>query len=79
MSFCIEFNKVRVLCKMLIFFAALKHLMQRVFERLMGAGVSVEDEEEDSNMTLPKNRVSCSMSALCQWYKTLTKVRQPVK
>ncbi|KAK3538300.1 hypothetical protein QTP70_035259, partial [Hemibagrus guttatus] len=53
---------------------ALKNLMQRVLERLMGAGVSVEDEEEeDISMSLPKKRVSCSMSALCQWYKTVTK------
>ncbi|XP_027028390.1 origin recognition complex subunit 3 isoform X2 [Tachysurus fulvidraco] len=58
--------------------AALKNLMQRILERLMGAGVSVEDEEEDSSMSLPKKRVSCSMSALCQWYKTVIKKR-PVK
>ncbi|GAA6109280.1 origin recognition complex subunit 3 isoform X1 [Tachysurus ichikawai] len=58
--------------------AALKNLMQRILERLMGAGVSVEDEEDDSSMSLPKKRVSCSMSALCQWYKTVIKKR-PVK
>ncbi|XP_060735997.1 origin recognition complex subunit 3 isoform X1 [Tachysurus vachellii] len=57
---------------------ALKNLMQRILERLMGAGVSVEDEEEDSSMSLQKKRVSCSMSALCQWYKTVIKKR-PVK
>lgn len=55
---------------------ALKNLMQRVLERLMGAGVSMEDDEEDPSMSLPQKRVSCSMSALCQWYKTVTKVRR---
>ncbi|XP_053365706.1 origin recognition complex subunit 3 isoform X1 [Clarias gariepinus] len=61
--------------------AALKNLMQRVLERLMGAGVSVDnDDEDDSNMTLPQKRVSCSMNALCQWYKTVTKnVKSPGK
>ncbi|XP_053488995.1 origin recognition complex subunit 3 [Ictalurus furcatus] len=58
--------------------AALKNLMQRVLERLMGAGVSVEDDEDDPSTSLPQKRVSCSMSALCQWYKTVTK-KQTVK
>lgn len=53
---------------------ALKSLMQKVLERLMGAGVSVEDDEEDASMSLSQKRVSCSMTALCQWYKTVTKV-----
>ncbi|KAL7873046.1 hypothetical protein AOLI_G00121170 [Acnodon oligacanthus] len=53
--------------------AALKNLMQRVLERLMGVGVSVEEDEEDSGIHLPQKRVSCSISVLCQWYKTVTK------
>uniref|UniRef100_A0AAR2J1U8 Origin recognition complex subunit 3 n=1 Tax=Pygocentrus nattereri TaxID=42514 RepID=A0AAR2J1U8_PYGNA len=52
---------------------ALKNLMQRVLERLMGVGVSVEEDEEDSGIHLPQKRVSCSISVLCQWYKTVTK------
>uniref|UniRef100_A0AAR2KEY1 Origin recognition complex subunit 3 n=1 Tax=Pygocentrus nattereri TaxID=42514 RepID=A0AAR2KEY1_PYGNA len=53
---------------------ALKNLMQRVLERLMGVGVSVEEDEEDSGIHLPQKRVSCSISVLCQWYKTVTKL-----
>lgn len=53
--------------------------MQRVLERLIGAGVSVEDDEDDPSSSLPQKRVSCSMSALCQWYKTVTKVRKLFK
>ncbi|XP_030641015.1 origin recognition complex subunit 3 [Chanos chanos] len=57
--------------------AALKHLMQRVFERLMGVGITVdeEDEEESShcNTAVHQKRVHCSMNTLCQWYKSVTK------
>lgn len=54
---------------------ALKNLMQRVLERLMGTDISVEDDEDDPSISLPQKRISCSMSALCHWYKTVTKVR----
>ncbi|KAI4905465.1 hypothetical protein NFI96_028095 [Prochilodus magdalenae] len=53
--------------------AALKNLMQRVLERLMGVGVSVEEDEGDASVHVPQKRVSCSISVLCQWYKTVAK------
>ncbi|XP_046711703.1 origin recognition complex subunit 3 isoform X2 [Silurus meridionalis] len=52
--------------------ATLKNLIQRLLVRLMGAAASVEDEE-DFSISLPQKRLSCSMSALCQWYKTVAK------
>lgn len=56
---------------------ALKHLMQRVLERLMGTSVSVDEEEDDvaqqSNIQPHRNRVHCSLSMLCEWYKDKTK------
>ncbi|XP_072546418.1 origin recognition complex subunit 3 [Salminus brasiliensis] len=55
--------------------AALKNLMQKVLERLMGVGVSLEEDEEDTGVHLPQKKVSCSVSALCQWYKTVMKTR----
>ncbi|KAM3871096.1 origin recognition complex subunit 3 [Diretmus argenteus] len=55
---------------------ALKHLMQRVLERLMDTVVSVDDEDEEDEVPitqLHKKRVHCSFSTLCDWYKTTTK------
>ncbi|XP_062863227.1 origin recognition complex subunit 3 isoform X2 [Trichomycterus rosablanca] len=62
--------------------SALKNLMQRVLERLMGVGVLLEEYEEDPGMSLAQKRVSCSINALCQWYKTVVKkhiVKSPGK
>uniref|UniRef100_A0A8C2BQJ3 Origin recognition complex subunit 3 n=1 Tax=Cyprinus carpio TaxID=7962 RepID=A0A8C2BQJ3_CYPCA len=37
----------------------------------MGRGVSVDEEQEDDTALL--QRTQCTISALCQWYKTVTK------
>ncbi|XP_029349133.1 origin recognition complex subunit 3 isoform X2 [Echeneis naucrates] len=57
---------------------ALKHLMKRVLERLMGAVVSVDDEEqaeETAEQTIAQLHKSahCSLSTLCDWYSTRTR------
>uniref|UniRef100_A0A667X358 Origin recognition complex subunit 3 n=1 Tax=Myripristis murdjan TaxID=586833 RepID=A0A667X358_9TELE len=49
---------------------ALKHLMQRVLERLMGTVVSAEH----ASTQLHNKRVHCSLGTLCDWYKSKTKV-----
>uniref|UniRef100_A0A8C1K8V5 Origin recognition complex subunit 3 n=1 Tax=Cyprinus carpio TaxID=7962 RepID=A0A8C1K8V5_CYPCA len=54
--------------------AAVKLLIQKVLEQLMGRGVSVDEEQEDDTALL--QRTQCTISALCQWYKTVTKVRE---
>ncbi|XP_020496380.2 origin recognition complex subunit 3 isoform X1 [Labrus bergylta] len=56
---------------------ALKHLMKRVLERLMGTAVTVDDDEEEeeaehANTPLHKS-VHCSLSTLCDWYNAKTK------
>ncbi|XP_071379842.1 origin recognition complex subunit 3 isoform X1 [Centroberyx affinis] len=54
---------------------ALKHLMQRVLERLMNTVVSVDEDDEEAEQTstqLHKKGVHCSLSTLCDWYKTKT-------
>lgn len=38
----------------------------------MGKGVSVDEEQEDETALL--QRTQCTISALCQWYKTVSKV-----
>lgn len=38
----------------------------------MGKGVSVDEEQEDDTSLLQKTQ--CTISALCQWYKTVSKV-----
>uniref|UniRef100_A0A673IEP8 Origin recognition complex subunit 3 n=1 Tax=Sinocyclocheilus rhinocerous TaxID=307959 RepID=A0A673IEP8_9TELE len=48
--------------------AAVKLLIQKVLEQLMGSGVSVDEEKEDDTALLQKT--PCTISALCQWYKT---------
>lgn len=57
--------------------SALKHLMKRVLERLMDTDVTVDDEEEEeaepTGAQLHK-RVHCSLSVLCDWYSSKTKV-----
>ncbi|KAF7669679.1 hypothetical protein LDENG_00142840 [Lucifuga dentata] len=52
---------------------ALKHLIQRVLERLMGTVVSVDDEEAEHISTQHHKSVHCSLSTLCDWYNTKTK------
>lgn len=56
------------------FSTAVKLLIKKVLEQLMGKGVSVDEEQEDE--TAPLQRTPCTISALCQWYKTATKVRE---
>lgn len=51
--------------------AAVKHLIQKVLEQLMGKAVSV-DEEQEEDAALPQ-KAQCTVSALCQWYKSATK------
>ncbi|XP_052001804.1 origin recognition complex subunit 3 [Xyrauchen texanus] len=51
--------------------AAVKLLIQRVLDQLMGNGVSLDEELED-DAALPQ-RTPCAMSTLCQWYKTVSK------
>uniref|UniRef100_A0A674BY02 Origin recognition complex, subunit 3 n=1 Tax=Salmo trutta TaxID=8032 RepID=A0A674BY02_SALTR len=50
------------------------HLMQRVLERLMGACVSVDVEEEEEpkqhSTNVNQKRVHCSLGTLCDWYIT---------
>uniref|UniRef100_A0A3Q3WLZ9 Origin recognition complex subunit 3 n=1 Tax=Mola mola TaxID=94237 RepID=A0A3Q3WLZ9_MOLML len=56
--------------------AALKHLMKRVLERIMGTVVDVDDEdEEDVEQTSAQlhKSVHCSLSTLCDWYSSKTK------
>uniref|UniRef100_A0A4W4F608 Origin recognition complex subunit 3 n=1 Tax=Electrophorus electricus TaxID=8005 RepID=A0A4W4F608_ELEEL len=51
------------------------NLMQKLLERLMGVRVTEEEYEEDpslSGVPLQQKRVSCSIGALCQWYKAVT-------
>ncbi|XP_047202041.1 origin recognition complex subunit 3 [Girardinichthys multiradiatus] len=55
---------------------ALKHLLKRVLERLMGTVVAVGDEEEEElQQTDPElqKSVHCSLTALCDWYISKTK------
>ncbi|KAE8289973.1 Zinc finger protein 292 [Larimichthys crocea] len=53
---------------------ALKHLMKRVLERLMGTVVTVDDEEEEeAEQTQLHKSVHCSLNTLCDWYNTKTK------
>ncbi|XP_040916770.1 origin recognition complex subunit 3 [Toxotes jaculatrix] len=56
---------------------ALKHLMKRVLERLMGTVVAVDDddeeEEDEQTSTNLHKSVHCSLSTLCDWYNKKTK------
>ncbi|TMS21718.1 Origin recognition complex subunit 3 [Larimichthys crocea] len=53
---------------------ALKHLMKRVLERLMGTVVTVDDEEEEEAEQIQLHKsVHCSLNTLCDWYNTKTK------
>lgn len=47
--------------------------MKKVLERLMGTAVAVDDEEEEAEQTGAQS-VHCSLSRLCDWYNSKTKV-----
>ncbi|XP_077094791.1 origin recognition complex subunit 3 isoform X2 [Siphateles boraxobius] len=51
--------------------AAVKLLIQKLLEQLMGKGVSVDEEQEAETALV--QRTQCTISVLCQWYKTVTK------
>lgn len=53
-------------------FLAVKFLIQRVLEQLMGRGLAMDEEQEDDK-ALHLN-TQCSISDLCQWYNSV-KVR----
>ncbi|XP_063040175.1 origin recognition complex subunit 3 [Engraulis encrasicolus] len=57
--------------------AALKHLMQKVLERLMGVDVAMDDDEEEDggqrSAPTHQKRVHCSLGSLCEWYNSVTK------
>ncbi|KAK5916875.1 hypothetical protein CgunFtcFv8_011814 [Champsocephalus gunnari] len=55
---------------------ALKHLIKRVLERLLGTDVTVDDDEEEETeqTSAPLHKsVHCSLSTLCDWYTMNTK------
>lgn len=56
--------------------SALKHLMKKVLERLMDTDVDDDDdqEEEDREQNRLRKSVHCSLTALCDWYISKTKV-----
>ncbi|KAM9777303.1 origin recognition complex subunit 3 [Neosynchiropus ocellatus] len=56
--------------------SALKLLMRRVLERIMGTAVADdEDEEEVEERSTPRHTsVHCSLGTLCNWYNSVTKV-----
>uniref|UniRef100_A0A7N8Y1Z3 Origin recognition complex subunit 3 n=1 Tax=Mastacembelus armatus TaxID=205130 RepID=A0A7N8Y1Z3_9TELE len=61
---------------------ALKHLMKRVLERMMGTVVAVDDEEEEEPEQLSAQlhkRVHCSLGTLCDWYNTKTRRSSAVR
>uniref|UniRef100_A0A8C9W3Z2 Origin recognition complex subunit 3 n=1 Tax=Scleropages formosus TaxID=113540 RepID=A0A8C9W3Z2_SCLFO len=62
---------------------AMKQLMQKVLQRLMGTNVMVDEDEAEADLGFhtrdcPQKRVNCSLSALCDWYQSATK-KSPVK
>lgn len=48
--------------------------MKKVLERLMGTAVAVDDEEEEEAEQTGAQSVHCSLSRLCDWYNSKTKV-----
>uniref|UniRef100_A0A673CWC7 Origin recognition complex, subunit 3 n=1 Tax=Sphaeramia orbicularis TaxID=375764 RepID=A0A673CWC7_9TELE len=55
---------------------ALKHLMKRVLERLMGTTCTVDDDEEEEpeqTSTETHKSMHCSLGILCDWYKSKTR------
>lgn len=58
-------------------FSALKHLMKKVLERLMGTAVALDDDDDDEEEEAEHSsaqRVHCSLGRLCDWYTSKTKV-----
>uniref|UniRef100_A0A8C5FX32 Origin recognition complex subunit 3 n=1 Tax=Gadus morhua TaxID=8049 RepID=A0A8C5FX32_GADMO len=53
---------------------ALKSLMRKVLERLVGS--AAEDEEEGDTHPHPKG-AHCTLATLCEWYETKSKVGDP--
>lgn len=51
--------------------------MKKVLERLMDTDVAVDDDEEevDGEQKTLRNSVRCSLTTLCDWYISKTKVR----
>lgn len=64
-------------CLFFFFNSALKHLMKKVLERLMDTDVALDDDEEevDGEQKPLCNSVHCSLTTLCDWYISKTKVR----
>ena len=54
--------------------SALKSLMRKVLERLVGS--AAEDEEEGDTHPHPKG-AHCTLATLCEWYETKSKVGDP--
>ncbi|KAJ7989201.1 hypothetical protein DPEC_G00317050 [Dallia pectoralis] len=56
--------------------SAVKELMQKVLERLMGTSVTVNDDDqgetEHCTTSIGQKRVHCSLKTLSDWYKTVT-------
>lgn len=59
-------------------FPALKHLMKKVLERLMGTALDDDDDDEEEEAAAADNgraqSVHCTLSRLCDWYNSKTKV-----
>lgn len=53
--------------------SVLKHLMKKVLERLMGTVLDDGDEDEEADNASAQS-VHCSLSKLCDWYDSKTKV-----
>ncbi|KAK7909973.1 hypothetical protein WMY93_014657 [Mugilogobius chulae] len=49
---------------------SLKLLLKRVLERAMGDVVAVDDEDEEEDTPQINKSVQCSLSMLCEWYKS---------
>lgn len=54
-------------------FSALKHLLKKVLERLMGTELDDDDEEEEADNGCAQS-VHCSLGRLCDWYNCKVKV-----
>lgn len=48
--------------------------MKKVLERFMGTAMAVDDEEEEEAEQTGAQSVHCSLSRLCDWYNSKTKV-----
>ena len=63
--------------------SALKSLMRKVLERLVGSAVDEEEEEEEEEAEKPGGTrphlkgAHCTLATLCEWYETKNKVGDP--